>query len=120
MHAVVALYPTLEARVGLSERLQSLMRRVFPRLLSSPPGWNMQRRMAADDARRRVPKLRVPIFAVAEDRRDGDGGRATRSAQKLEASHLAQVELVPRGQSAVAGDLPEATLDHLVAFLRRR
>ncbi len=120
VHAIVALYPTLEVPVGLNDRLRALVRRVFPRWMSNPPGWSMQRRMAAEGARSKLQQLNVPVLAVAEDRRDGDEGRVTRAAQKLGASDVAQVELVPRGRGAVAGDLPENTLDTLVAFLRRR
>lgn len=120
VHAVVALYPTLDARVGLSERLRGLMRRVFPRWMAAPAGWETQRHVAADEARRKAPKLTVPIFAVAEERRDGESGRATRSAKKLQAAGLAEIELLPRGRDAVPGELPDATLDNIVAFLRRR
>jgi len=120
VHAIVALYPTLEARVGLSERLRGLMRRAFPRWITTPPGWDTQRRMAADEARDKARKLSVPIFAVAEDRFDGAAGRAARSARKLETHRLAEVELIPRGRNTVQADLPDATLEHIVAFLRRR
>jgi dienelactone hydrolase len=120
VHAIVAMFPTLDASIGLNERLRALMRRVFPRLLASPPGWEMQRRMAADDARSKAPRLTVPILAVAEDRRDGEAGRSARAARKLEARQVAQVELVPRGRSAVPSELPETTIDNVVEFLRRR
>jgi len=120
VHAVVALYPTLEARVGLTERLRSLMRRAFPRWMTTPPGWDMQRRMAADGARNKAATLSVPIFAVAEDRSDGDAGRSVRSVRKLETHRLAEVELVPRGRGTAQADLPDSTVENIIAFLRRR
>lgn len=120
VHAVVALFPTLDASIGINERLRTLMRRVFPRLLTSTPGWSMQRRMATNDARDKAPRLTVPILAVIEDRNDGEAGRSTRAARKLEELKLAQVELIPRGRPAVASELPETTIESIVAFLRRR
>lgn len=118
--AVLAVLPTLHVGEPWRVRLQATLRRLMRRESKTPPGWQHQRHLAAESARGVTSRLRVPLFVLAEDRRDrSESGRSTQAAQKLVSRTATQVRLLRAGEATSARDLPPALLDELIAFVRQ-
>lgn len=119
IHSLIALFPTLHADVPFRERLRFALRKLIPGGRKNPPGWNLQRRMAADGARNRAKKVNVPILLVVEDLHDkSELGRSAAMAEQLFAGRSDSVKRVPSAQASPRL-LPQLVLEHLVGFARR-
>jgi esterase/lipase len=119
--AVLALFPTLYVSESWKLRLRTTLNRLLRRESERVLGWNHQRRLAALRAQESTAKVAVPLFLVAEDKRDRtDAARSSIAAQKLITRAATQVHVLRSGEPAVARSLPPALLDDLLAFVRKQ
>lgn len=118
--AVLALFPTLHVTESWRLRLRTTLNRLLRRESETSLGWNHQRRLAALRAHETMTKISVPLFLVAEDKRDRtDVARSSRDAQRLISRAATQVHMLPPGETAPRS-LPPALLDTLLAFTRKQ
>ncbi len=118
LNAVVTLFPVLDARLGATDRLRTMMRNVAPRLFKSPPQWTMQRRLATEGVHKATSQFGAPILVLTEEHnQQGDAGRSLRFIKQLTERGGAQLQVVPAG---VTEALPDAAIDTLLAFLKQR
>lgn len=117
--SMLALFPVFHADVALSERLKNVARKVFPAWVKSRPDWSSQREMLTSVARRKARKSSLPLYVVAEERKDRtEAGRSARFSESLTAN-AAKVRLVPATQATSPSKLPEAVLEELTKFVRQ-
>ena len=118
IHRMIALFPALHADVSFRERFQFALRRWIPSTRKDPPKWNMQRRMAADLARGRAKKMKIPILLIVEDLHDkSELGRSAATAEQLFAGRSDIVKRVPSAQASPRL-LPQLILEKLVESSR--
>lgn len=118
VHAVVALFPILDTRLGLGEQLRAVLRRMMRPRQTAPAGWSMQRRMAARQAQEKLSA--TPVIVVSEDRRDGsDTGRSLRAARGLAAHKPVHLLLLPAGQPTSPDTLPDDILNRMLEHLNK-
>jgi len=119
--AVVALFPTFGTESTWFERLRTTLRRIVLRDTSTPHGWKHQRQLAAHAAQEAAGKVSVPLYLLAEDRKDrSESARSARAVQRLAHRAATQVRMLRPGESASIRDLPPAVLDEIFTFLRRK
>ena len=118
--AVLAVFPTLHVGEPWQLRWRMMLQRLLRREVRTPTGWEHQRRLAAVKAHETTGKIAVPLFVVAEDRRDNsDAGRSAQMGQKLIHRAATQVHVLRPGEEASPRALPPALLDDLLAFVRK-
>lgn len=117
--AAVALFPTLHADLMLRDRLKLALRR-FRMFRKQPASWAIQRRVATEGARQLAGTLSIPLFVVAEESAaTHEAARSARVAKRLLARRAEEVHEVPAVQASPE-QLPDAVLEEVVRFLRRR
>jgi len=118
VHAVVALFPILDTRLGLGEQLRAVLRRLMRSRHTTPVSWSMQRRMAARLAQEKVAA--TPVVVVSEDRRDrSDTGRSLHAARALAARKPVHLILLPSGHSASPDSLPDDIVHRVLEQLTK-
>jgi pimeloyl-ACP methyl ester carboxylesterase len=119
--AVLALFPTLHAAPGWRDHLRALLRKITPWRPTPAPSWSTQRELAAAGARDTMEKIAVPLFVLAEERRDrSDAGRSAQAAQRLMSRRATEVRVVRPGEVTSVAALPAALLEQMVTFARAR
>ena len=118
VNAVVGVFPILDAKLGATDQLRTMMRNLAPRLFKTPPKWTMQRRLATAGVQKATSQFGAPILVLVEERsQKGDAGRSLRFVKQLTERGGAQLQTVPAG---AADALPDATIDTMLAFLKQR
>jgi pimeloyl-ACP methyl ester carboxylesterase len=117
--AVVGLFPVLDAKLGMHERLQTALQALLPRRRRRPASWSMQRRLATQSIHKTAEPPRVPVLVIAAERDAGsDAARSLRAVHRLAQRGAAEVVVVPSGTASPA-DLPESAVESLLGFLKK-
>jgi esterase/lipase len=118
---IVALFPAFASEANWLARLRATLRRLVLRDDRPPQDWGHQRTLVTRSAREALGKISVPLFVVAEDRKDrSEMGRSSQVAQRLVHRAATQVRVLRPGEAASLRDLSPGVIDEMLAFLRRK